>query len=240
LVRIDVEVVERACRWLLRRDDIDQYGVGVMGQSRGSELALLAGVLLPEVRAVVGLAPSGISWGGLDEGGPVQAPAWTFRGEPIPYLPPGDEALVASIRGTTGPVALRTAFESALSRVDIDDPAVIPVERSHGPILLVSGDMDAMWPSAEMGRVAERRAAARDFRGITHLIYQDAGHTGPGVPGLPVATEVRHPLTGAHYCFGGSRAGNARARSDSWPRVISFLESSLAGRTRHIVRTRAL
>jgi dienelactone hydrolase len=228
MVGIDVEVVERACRWLLVRDDVSHSGVGVVGQSRGSELALLAGVLLPEIRAVVGFAPSGLVWAGLDQGGPVDAPAWIFRGDEIPYLPIGGKALVDPA-GTAlaGPVALRSAFESALSGLDITDPAVIPVERSRGPILLVSGDADAMWPSVEMGRIAERRAAAHGFDRITHLVYQDAGHVGAGVPGLPVVTDVKHPLTGGYYSFGGSRAANARARSDSWPRVIQFLQNAL-------------
>jgi dienelactone hydrolase len=232
LVGIDVEVVERACQWLLRRDDVSQSGVGVMGASRGSELALLAGVLLPEVRAVVGFAPSGIAWGGLDEGGPVAAPAWTFRGEVIPYIPIGNEALVSSTRAApAGPVALRTAFERSLTCLDITDRAVIPVERSHGPILLVSGDADAMWPSVEMARVAERRAREHGFVQLSHLVYEDAGHVCAGIPGVPVITEVHHPVTGGHYSFGGSRAANARARSDSWPRVLTFLRTALATRT---------
>lgn len=231
LVGIDVALVERACDWLRQRGDVSKGGVGVMGISRGSELALLAGVLLPDVRAVVGFSPSGIAWGGLDEGGPVAAPAWTYGGDMIPYLPIGDEALVTATRAAPpGPVALRSAFESSLSRLDITDPAVIPVERSHGPILLVSGDADAMWPSVEMARVAERRAAEYGSTGVSHLVYPDAGHVCAGVPGLPVITEVQHSLTGGYYSFGGSRAANARARSDSWPRVIAFLRSALTDR----------
>ena len=48
------------------------------------------------------------------------------------------------------------------------------------------------------------------------------------VPGTPVVTEVRrHPLTGGSYSFGGTRAGNALARADSWPRVVAFLRDAL-------------
>ena len=35
---------------------------------------------------LVGFAPSGVSWSGYGPGGPVDAPAWSFRGAPIPYL----------------------------------------------------------------------------------------------------------------------------------------------------------
>jgi dienelactone hydrolase len=127
LVGIEVEVVERAARWLLRGDDVAPGTVGVMGVSRGSELALWAGALLDTIGAVAAFAPSGVSWAGLDAGGP-----------------------------------------------------------------------------------------------------RDGGHTSAGVPGTPVVTEARrHPLTGASYSFGGTRAGNAHARADSWPRVVAFLRDAL-------------
>ena len=74
-------------------------------------------------------------------------------------------------------------------------------------------------------------AGARD-RGfphrMVHLCYRDGGHVCAGVPGTPVVTEVRdHPLTGGWYSFGGTRAGNARGRADSWPRVVAFLHDAL-------------
>jgi hypothetical protein len=54
------------------------------------------------------------------------------------------------------------------------------------------------------------------------------GHTSAGVPGTPVVMEARrHPLTGGRYSFGGTRAGNAHARADSWPRVVAFLRDAL-------------
>jgi BAAT / Acyl-CoA thioester hydrolase C terminal len=63
---------------------------------------------------------------------------------------------------------------------------------------------------------------------IVHLCYRDAGHNSAGVPGAPVVTEARrHPLTGRRYSFGGTRAGNAHARADSWPRVVACLRDAL-------------
>jgi dienelactone hydrolase len=83
LAGIEVEVVERAAAWLLGRTDVGGDRVAVVGMSRGSELALLAGVLLDRVSAVVGFAPSGVCWAGLGPGGPMDAPAWTYRGDPV-------------------------------------------------------------------------------------------------------------------------------------------------------------
>ena len=227
LVRIEVEAAERAVAWLARRSDIAPHAVAAMGMSRGSELALLASALTEHIGAVVAFAPSGVSWSGLDTDGPVDAPAWTFRGDAVPYARIGDAAR-AKGTGSAGPVALRAAFEPALENRAEIRAAEIPVERTRGPILMVSGDADAMWPSTPMGEIVERRAAEHGFaHEVTHLRYPDAGHLCAGAPGTPVLTEVRHPLTHGLYTFGGSRAGNAAARADSWPRVLAFLEDAL-------------
>jgi dienelactone hydrolase len=128
-----------------------------------------------------------------------------------------------------GPVALRAAFEPVLADPELFEHAVIPVEDIRGPVLFVSGEADTMWPATPMTRIAEQRARDRGFRHpMVHLSYRDGGHTSAGVPGTPVVTEARrHPLTGASYSFGGTRAGNARARADSWPRVAAFLRDAL-------------
>jgi dienelactone hydrolase len=78
LIHIEVEVVERAVGWLTDAGKTDGDAVGVIGMSRGSELALLASVLLDGVGPVVAFSPSGISWSGIGAGGPVESPAWTF------------------------------------------------------------------------------------------------------------------------------------------------------------------
>jgi dienelactone hydrolase len=224
LIRIDVEVVGRAADWLLRRPDVEPGRIAVMGMSRGSELALLAGALLEPVGQVVAFAPSGVCWAGLGAHGPVAAPAWRFGGDDIPCagtypmgLPPP-----AAVPGS--PIASRPFFEAMLRNHDMIRAAEIPVERVRGPILMVSGEADAMWPATEMAEIAEHRAAERGFtHELTHLRYPGAGHLCGGVPGTPAVTESRHPLTGQVYSFGGSPAANAHARADSWPQVLQFL-----------------
>src|SRR5215469_15519787 len=84
LARIDIEVVERAAHWMLRRRDVADGKITVIGMSRGSELALLAGALLEPISPVVAFAPSGVCWAGLGPRGPLDAPAWRFRGNDIP------------------------------------------------------------------------------------------------------------------------------------------------------------
>lgn len=228
LVRIEVEVVERAIAWLKRQPDVAAGPVALMGMSRGSELALLAGGLLEDVGAVVAFAPSGIAWSGLDSGGPVTAPAWTFRGADLPFMATGDISRRPQT-GTEQALDLVGLFELSLEDDAAAQAAEIPIERINGPILFVSGLADTMWPSTRMTEVAERRAADHGFaHHLLHLRYPNAGHIGAGVPGTPVLTEAHNPLTGLFLTFGGTRAGSASARADSWPRVVAFLQDALA------------
>jgi len=232
LVDIEVQCVERARAWLLRRDDVTSPMVGVMGVSRGSELALLAGALLDGIGAVVAFAPSGVAWNGLSRQGPVDAPSWTFRGRPIPSA--STALRVPDGTDLSHPVALRPLFDHALQDQRMIAAAEIPIERIRGPILLVSGESDAMWASTPMAEIVERRAARHDFAyTVRHLRYPDAGHVCGGSPGTPVVTHARLPLDGGLYAFGGSRATNAAARADSWPRVLDFLAAALGSQRSH-------
>ncbi|MDQ0382926.1 acyl-CoA thioesterase/bile acid-CoA:amino acid N-acyltransferase family protein [Amycolatopsis thermophila] len=230
LVGIEIECVERAITWLRGRPEVSTDPVGVLGISRGSELALLAGAHFPDVGGVVAIAPSGVTWCGLGPRGPVDAAAWTHRGEPVPYAP-----LTMTQRPPRGRAfALRPLFESALADSARIRAAEIPVERIDGPVLLVSGEDDAMWPSARMAEIAVRRWADHGSgHPVRHLRYPRAGHTGVGVPGIPTELEVRHPLDGGHYAFGGSASGNAAARASSWPEVVTTLaQAAHRGRPR--------
>src|SRR4029453_15522015 len=106
--------------------------------------------------------------------------------------------------------------------------AEIPVERARGPMLLVSGEADAMWPSTRLGELVERRAAGRVAPPGAPPRYPGAGPPSAGVPGAPAPTEVPHPVDGGWYALGGTPAANAAARADSWPQVLAFLAANVS------------
>ena len=119
---------------------------------------------------------------------------------------------------------MRPLFDRALEDGPGIEAATIPVELGRGPLLLVSGEADAMWPSTPMGEIAVRRA--RGARTAAHLHFPGAGHTVGGPPGVPSATQGLHPVDGWTYDFGGSHAANAAARVASWPVVVAFLQGT--------------
>jgi dienelactone hydrolase len=67
------------------------------------------------------------------------------------------------------------------------------------------------------------RLSAKGFKQSVELLeYADAGH---GVFGPPVdPTNPAYPTLGG---LGGTPDGNNKARQDSWPRVLVFLDQAL-------------
>jgi dienelactone hydrolase len=198
---IDVEVVARACDWLRTLDGVDDVPPCVIGLSRGGELALLAASLTPDrVGPLVSSVGSGVPWGAWGPGTDVLETGWRFEGEPVPQMAEDEDDPNACIDDE----AMVAAAE-------------IPVERATGPVLLLTGEDDAMWPSARLSRIAEARAAREGAADrVTHVAYPDAGHFCTTPPGFPIMSEdvVRN---------GGTRAGNQAARLDSWRRLRDFV-----------------
>ncbi|WP_300542415.1 acyl-CoA thioesterase/bile acid-CoA:amino acid N-acyltransferase family protein [Maricaulis sp.] len=179
---------------------VDASRIAVMGRSYGAQLALLLAAHDDRIRAVVAEAPSSV----------VTATPATY-----PY---GPSASAWSI----GNQAL--AFRSG----DGDEPgeAAIPVERIDGPLLLLSGDDDRIWPSGEMSRAIVRRLGRLDFpNDVRHLSFPDAGHNfGGGEQSYGVANLPPKERRGRS---GGTDAGNSRAGIDAWEATLEFLQDTL-------------
>jgi len=239
LVNIPLEYFESAIGWLREavqpRDDF----VGVLGWSRGGELALLLGASIPDVSAVVAWAASGVLFGPVGpsepgDGGP--RAAWTHRGRSLPHLGQNNRTMDWSVvdqRRT--PIVERPAYLTMLRDRDAVERASIPVERTKGPIMLISGLADDQWPSFDLAQIAYRRLQGyRHPYPFAHLSYEGAGHL-IGVPYTATTpTSYVHPVNGLAYSLGGDPAKTAAANADSWPKVLAFLGD--ARRARRVSR----
>ncbi len=205
---IDVEVVGRACDWLRGRAGVRDDRPTVLGISRGGELAVLAGALMPErVGSVVSQVGSALAWGGFGVGVDDNDRAWRFEGRPVLQMweYPDD-----ADRGLADPAMVAAAE--------------IPVERVDGRVLLTSGEDDQVWRSTLLSEYAVRRAArcgAADR--VEHVAYPDAGHACSAPPGYAVPSSSVHPVDGVTSPLGGTRAGNNAARLDSWHRLLDLI-----------------
>jgi dienelactone hydrolase len=91
----------------------------------------------------------------------------------------------------------------------------IAVEKIAGPIFLVAGADDLLWPSAIYSAEIVQRLREHGRTDYTSLVYQRAGHL-VGVA-LPYVVLV-------DPSFGGTAAADAHARADSWPKLLAFLD----------------
>jgi dienelactone hydrolase len=212
LDRVPIEPVARAREWLEARPEAGE-AIALIGVSKGGELALLAASRDPSIRAVVAAVPSNVIWQGIDMAGGNTGGSWTAAGVELPYTP------YDFSQGFTGVFRL---YEVSLASAPSE--AEIPVERIAGPVLLVSGQADSLWPSTEMANRVERRLRANGFRHVvTHLAWPDAGHAVFGAPVRPDTPGLDRALA-----LGGTIDGLVAARADGWPRVLAFLTDALA------------
>ncbi|MGW9118284.1 acyl-CoA thioester hydrolase/BAAT C-terminal domain-containing protein [Streptomyces sp. NPDC055663] len=197
--------------------------IGVLGTSKGAEAALHLSVLLSGVDAVVALSPTSLTWANVGPGTDGQdrpcRSSWTWRGEPLPFVPYDDSWAPAPARPEGGPVAVRGWYEqSRRTFADRVDAARIPVERSGAELVLVAGGDDAMWPSLPFAEeLADRRRAA----GLPVRVVgsPDAGHR-PRLPG-----EGPAPAS-AQFRYGGSAAADAALGAAAWPRILDALRGT--------------
>jgi dienelactone hydrolase len=230
LVEIPVERVEQALEWLAHHPRTSGR-IGLVGMSKGAELALLAASLLPaRAAAVVAIVPSSVAFAGIVfDGGPPSGSArssWTWRGHPVPFVP-YDEAVPPQF--TERGVRTRPLYAAALASRSTPDEGAIAVEQIVGPVLLLSGSDDQMWPSAEMGDALEARMAGGGKADqVEHVVYQEAGHVLLGIaPGPSAQNAPPTSFDPAGFDFGGTLEGATAAAQDVWPRIASFLHRSL-------------
>jgi dienelactone hydrolase len=229
LVEIPLEYIETAMKWMEAQESVQGDKLAVMGRSRGGELALLLGATFPQIKAVVASAPSHVVWGGFsadpkDRG----RPAWTYKGKPVPFMStPPDPDLVKLVR-IADPAVGTPGFALRLANTEDVRQATIPVEKIQGPVLLISGEDDKLWPSTYMAEMVMKRLAEHKHPyPDKHLSYKGCGHGIP-LPNSPTGpTRSPHPVTKQEIESGGTPEAAAFAAWDSWPRVLEFLSENL-------------
>lgn len=185
--------------------------VVLVGVSFGAEAALATASLTDApVAAVAAFAPSDVTWGGFTSSGRPTS-HWTLAGRPLPYVP-FDRHWTAD---TDPPAyaglyrASRVAFAGAV------EAATLPVERIP-EVLLVAGDDDQVWPSAEH---AEEIVLRRAAHGLATTLVADraAGHR-TVLPGEDVVA------AGQRMARGGTEEADRRLGAAAWDALLGLLE----------------
>lgn len=232
LVNIPVDYIEKTIAWVSRHPNVDSGRLGMMGTSKGGELALLSASMFPAIRAVVGFVPSAVIYPGLGREAFGES-SWQYKGEPFTFanndVP--EEVMIENGRKMQmgEPIAFREPYHYWAKGAK---EAEIAVEKIHGPVLLISGGDDQLWPSDMLSERVVSRLKAHDHPfPYEHICYHVAGHSFT-VPGLPTTKSVESPFGGMKLLLGGNPRNNAQAQFESWQRVKAFFNSHLGKQRR--------
>ena len=196
--------------------------VGLWGISKGAELALTAGGLLPDlVNAVVAVAPMNTVCQGFVKDRGIKflsGSSWSLHGEEVPYTPYTTKKFpLGSILRKSLRLREMSMYDLYLPLVQHPNPdAVICAENITGPILLISSKMDTMWPSELAAkRIMERLREHAFPYAYHHLSYEHGSHL--FVPmDLPSAKFFRGER-------GKNKAADRKDRMDSLSKTLEFV-----------------
>lgn len=218
LDRIPLEYFATGLRWLAARPEVDAGRIGIYGISKGGEAALLVASRNPRIRATVAGVPSNVVWQGIIRPNWDNRSSWSEGGRPLAHL---------SYDFSRGFSSVYALYENALANVAQHPDTEIPVERINGPVLLISGRADRLWPSSAMSDAVIARLRAHNFRfPAQHLALENAGHAAASPPALGASS------LGPDSFVGGTEEGNARGREEAWRTTLCFLRDALARPTR--------
>jgi dienelactone hydrolase len=231
LVNVPLETIERGLSFMKTNAAVcHNRPIGVVGHSKGAELALVAAARFHDVGAVVAFSPSSVVFSGLGDAPPgIADSSWSYDGRPLPYangvVPKAIEDRIAQLEHARQHVSYAPEYLAQLQN-NTESQAIIPVETIAGPVLLIAGGADELWPSLVMSRrIMQRLRDHRHPYADTLLGYPAAGHP-INIPYQFAKAELKH----AFLLLGGSAESNERASEDSWPRVMQFLSRALAQR----------
>jgi dienelactone hydrolase len=223
---IPLEYFGRALDYLQAHPKVAPGGITVMGVSKGSEAALLTGSTYPDaVRSVISVVGSAVHTQGISQDirtgsllEILQTPvaSWTYRGQDLPYLPNVVTPRLRAALAAGDPVSIGWAFP------DLGDPpeaapALIPVDRINGPVLLLSAGDDGGYGAAyHEVAICRLRYPAR------HIVYEHAGHPIAGPPYRPTPRAGRYG--GVEFQHTGIPAADAAARVGVWHEIRDFLQ----------------
>jgi pimeloyl-ACP methyl ester carboxylesterase len=199
---------------------------------RSRELALLVASLDADIRAVVAVVPSGVvsgAFGPSEFGDSRPCSAWALAGKPLPDMWQNNRYDNSWFAPVQSPIKGTPRVRNAMRDLDAMERATIPVERIKGPVLMVSGRDDQLWPSFELPEIARRRLEEHNHPWpFEHISYPDAGHAMMPPYAPTTAATTFHPVNRRTYALGGTPKDQIEANAAYWRRTLDFLAQAEA------------
>jgi esterase/lipase len=144
--------------------------IGILGISKGAELALLLAAYQPVSDVTVAMVPSNVVW----QSSRISlrnTSSWTIGGRSLDFVPYKTLSIMA-VRAAMDYNKALPLHMAALGNTKAVQGAVIPVERIDQPVLLQSALNDQIWPSSLMAsQIIDRVESFGVEHQITHISY---------------------------------------------------------------------
>lgn len=204
LDKININRFEDLFNKILSKKEFNNKKLILFGYSKGGELSLLLSSYFPSIKGVVVLNPSNIifqSPHSLKSNTP--SSSWAFNGNELGFLE-FPRSYSKEIKGKN----YRELYSKAISN-SLYNFGEIKIENINGPILIVTGSDDIVWPSTSMANKMTERLNKHNFPfWYKHINYENAGHT-------------LNPI----YGLGGTFKGNYMAKASMELEIMDFLIS---------------
>ncbi|KAH0621094.1 hypothetical protein JD844_022121 [Phrynosoma platyrhinos] len=211
LTEVNLEYFEEASILLLKHPKVKGPGLGVIGLSKGAEIALAMATFLPQILATVCIngATSIINT------------SLHFRNVHIPAVPHAQEKILITETGLFA--SLHVMGDPQNERYQA---SAIPVEKAQGPVLFIVGEADEALKSMLYAEAAIARAKKYGKNNCTLLSYPGAGHL-IEPPGSPLCYVSRMQQSSLPIQWGGKIEPHVKAQEHSWKEILKFLECNL-------------
>ncbi|NXA36374.1 ACOT1 thioesterase, partial [Eudromia elegans] len=201
---LELSYFEAAVKFLRKQQQVKDTGIGVLGLSKGADLALSMATFLPGIKAAVSISGSG-----FNSFIPLRGDGFTVP--PHPYD-------LGRIKYESGLADFREILD------DHRDPATwgsrIPLEKSLAKFLFLSGLNDTNWKSDLYCQTAVQRLQQHG-REVEFYSYPGAGHL-LEPPYFPLCQASMHKVLGMFVQWGGQWREHAKAQEDAWRRIQAF------------------
>ena len=215
LTVLDLDYFEEAATLLNCHSKVQSGRVGIVGHSKGGELALmLAAHSSHLVQAVVAISPPNLI---------VVCPV-KVKGRLVEQV----DDKKRTKETADGDLIMRDRVPPEFKlNVHASSSAYIPVENINCPVLIVCGKEDQALEAEYMAECIYQRMASNGKGSLcTVLSYDGAGHILQS-PYQPHQYLVYHNVYKRCMVYGGKMKSHARAEEDFWPKLLHFFSNNL-------------
>ncbi|XP_071978852.1 acyl-coenzyme A amino acid N-acyltransferase 2-like [Engystomops pustulosus] len=205
--KLHLEYFEEAIDLLLKHPKVSKPKVGVLGVSKGAEIALVLASYLPQVGATVSInGTCNVFGGSIYHKGKV-----LIKGTPYTQ-----EKMVITSEGLLKTAGFYQECPSSL----------IPVEKAQGSILFVAGEADQYYNSKYFAAVASYRMRKNGQNKGRMISYPGAGHLiePPGFPFCWASNLRGHNIP---IIWGGEMIPHCEAENSVWKELQVFFRQQL-------------